>query len=216
MIRLLPLRGSWCGPAPRWCGGSGVAVRWRYLGPLGGHGCAFCWGYWGHGCAFYWGYWGHGCAARAMRLQGGSPWGAGYGRLEAMKESATEQTDNAVVLQTMGCRLNHAEAAAIRGVLESAGTAVLPTVHPAAGCGYVLHTCAVTAAAQTEALRHLRSARRAGARPRLLRIPRPGLRPGLAPSVARPFPTGPASLGSGGDPGGSSALAYFSSIFFKY
>ena len=82
-----------------------------------------------------------------------------------MKESATEQTDNAVVLQTMGCRLNHAEAAAIRGVLESAGTAVLPTVHPAAGCGYVLHTCAVTAAAQTEALRHLRSARRAGARP---------------------------------------------------
>ena len=100
-----------------------------------------------------------------MRLQGGSPWGAGYGRLEAMKESATEQTDNAVVLQTMGCRLNHAEAAAIRGVLESAGTAVLPTVHPAAGCGYVLHTCAVTAAAQTEALRHLRSARRAGARP---------------------------------------------------
>ena len=35
MIRLLPPSRVVARPAPHWCGGSGVAVRWRYLGPLG-------------------------------------------------------------------------------------------------------------------------------------------------------------------------------------
>ena len=43
--------------------------------------------------------------------------------------------------------------------------------------------------------------RRARARPRPLRIPRPGLRPGLTPFAARPLPTRPAPLGSRWDPG---------------
>ena len=30
-----PLRGAWRGPPLHWCGGSGVAVRWCYLGLLG-------------------------------------------------------------------------------------------------------------------------------------------------------------------------------------
>ena len=70
-------------------------------------------------------------------------------------------------LTVMGCRLNHAEAAAIRGVLESEGF-VREESKPRKGVPYLLHTCAVTAVAQTEALRHLRSAKRAGAMPVLV------------------------------------------------
>lgn len=62
----------------------------------------------------------------------------------------------------MGCRLNHAEGAAIRAALEAAGHSVANGGDPAGADAFVLHTCAVTAAAQTEALRHLRAARRAG------------------------------------------------------
>ncbi len=62
----------------------------------------------------------------------------------------------------MGCRLNHAEGAAIRGALEEAGHEVSVGGDPAGADAFVLHTCAVTAAAQTEALRHLRGAKRAG------------------------------------------------------
>ena len=68
-----------------------------------------------------------------------------------------------IVLQIMGCRLNHAEGAAIRAALEEAGHEVDVGGDPAGADAFVLHTCAVTAAAQTEALRHLRAARRAGA-----------------------------------------------------
>lgn len=67
-----------------------------------------------------------------------------------------------IVLQIMGCRLNHAEGAAIRAALEEAGHEVAVGGDPAGADAFVLHTCAVTAAAQTEALRHLRAARRAG------------------------------------------------------
>ena len=67
-----------------------------------------------------------------------------------------------VVLRIMGCRLNHAEGAAIRAALEEAGHAVDVGGDPAGADAFVLHTCAVTAAAQTEAMRHLRAARRAG------------------------------------------------------
>ncbi len=63
----------------------------------------------------------------------------------------------------MGCRLNHAEGAAIRAALEEAGHAVEVGGDPAGADAFVLHTCAVTAAAQTEAMRHLRAARRSGA-----------------------------------------------------
>lgn len=62
----------------------------------------------------------------------------------------------------MGCRLNHAEGAAIRAALEEAGHSVEVGGDAAGADALVLHTCAVTAAAQTEAMRHLRAARRAG------------------------------------------------------
>ncbi len=68
-----------------------------------------------------------------------------------------------IALRIMGCRLNHAEGAAIRGALEEAGHEVSVGGDGAGADAFVLHTCAVTAAAQTEALRHLRAARRAGA-----------------------------------------------------
>ena len=66
------------------------------------------------------------------------------------------------VLQVMGCRLNHAEAARIRGALEAAGWTVRTGGSPKGADAYLLHSCAVTGAAQTEALRHVRAARRAG------------------------------------------------------
>ena len=68
------------------------------------------------------------------------------------------------VLHVMGCRLNAAEGARIRGALEGAGWEVRESsAPPAAGAdAFVLHTCAVTATAQAEALRRLRAARRAG------------------------------------------------------
>lgn len=62
----------------------------------------------------------------------------------------------------MGCRLNHAEGAAIRGALAAAGHEVSVGGDPAGADALVLHTCAVTAAAQAEAMRRLRGARRAG------------------------------------------------------
>ncbi len=71
-----------------------------------------------------------------------------------------------VVLQIMGCRLNHAEGAAVRGALSELGHSVFSRGDAGAGSAdaFVLHTCAVTGAAQTEALRLLRGARRAGLR----------------------------------------------------
>lgn len=64
----------------------------------------------------------------------------------------------------MGCRLNHAEGAAIRGALEEAGHEVVvgALAKGSAPDAFLLHSCAVTGSAQTEALRHLRGARRAG------------------------------------------------------
>ena len=68
-----------------------------------------------------------------------------------------------IVLHVMGCRLNAAEGARIRGALEAAGWEVRESGAPPAGPdAFVLHTCAVTATAQTEALRRRRGARRAG------------------------------------------------------
>lgn len=106
-----------------------------------------------------------------------------------------------VLLHVMGCRLNAAEGARIRGALEAAGWTVVedgatstqprgtgcssvtsgaaggsgdPTAAtdnggaaaPAGGMppadAFVLHSCAVTGAAQAEALRRVRAARRAG------------------------------------------------------
>ena len=67
------------------------------------------------------------------------------------------------VLHVMGCRLNAAEGARIRGALEAAGWEVRESGAPPSGAdAFVLHTCAVTATAQAEALRRLRAARRAG------------------------------------------------------
>lgn len=64
-------------------------------------------------------------------------------------------------IKTMGCRLNHAEAAAIAGSLEYEGHEL---VGGDAVCdAMILHTCAVTSAAQSEAMRLVRSARRGGA-----------------------------------------------------
>ena len=65
-------------------------------------------------------------------------------------------------LHAMGCRLNHAEAARVRGALEAAGWTVRDGASPAGADAFLLHTCAVTGAAQAEALRRLRAARRAG------------------------------------------------------
>lgn len=71
-----------------------------------------------------------------------------------------------IVLQIMGCRLNHAEGAAARGALSALGHTVLSRGDEGACAAdaFVLHTCAVTGAAQTEALRLLRGAKRAGIR----------------------------------------------------
>ena len=63
-------------------------------------------------------------------------------------------------LKVMGCRLNHAEAAAVAGALEYEGYEVVGGNEP---CDVlVLHTCAVTATAQNEAMRLARSAKRNG------------------------------------------------------
>ena len=64
------------------------------------------------------------------------------------------------VLHVMGCRLNAAEGARIRGALEAAGWDVREEGGTADA--FVLHSCAVTGAAQNEALRRLRAAKRAG------------------------------------------------------
>ena len=64
----------------------------------------------------------------------------------------------------MGCRLNAAEGARIRGALEAAGWEVREDGSPgeAPADAFVLHSCAVTGAAQAEALRRVRAAKRAG------------------------------------------------------
>lgn len=65
-----------------------------------------------------------------------------------------------IKIKTMGCRLNHAESATIAGALEYEGFDV---VSGDAFCDvFVLHTCVITAAAQTQALRLVRSAKRNG------------------------------------------------------
>ena len=63
-------------------------------------------------------------------------------------------------LKVMGCRLNHAEAAAVAGALEYEGHEVVGGNEQ---CDVlVLHTCAVTKTAQNEAMRLARSAKRNG------------------------------------------------------
>lgn len=63
----------------------------------------------------------------------------------------------------MGCRLNHAEAARIAGALGEAGWRVESCSAPPAGAvAWLLHSCAVTAEAEKEALRRVRAAARAG------------------------------------------------------
>lgn len=66
-----------------------------------------------------------------------------------------------IALKTMGCRLNQAESATLAGALEYEGHEV---VSEGGVCDVlVLHTCTVTAAAQSESMRLARAARRAGA-----------------------------------------------------
>ena len=63
----------------------------------------------------------------------------------------------------MGCRLNHAEAARIAGALGEAGWRVESCSAPPPGAAaWLLHSCAVTAEAEKEALRRVRAAARAG------------------------------------------------------
>lgn len=63
-------------------------------------------------------------------------------------------------IKTMGCRLNHAEAATMAGALEYEGHEVVGGNETCEAL--VLHTCAVTGSAQREAMRLARSAKRAG------------------------------------------------------
>jgi len=71
-------------------------------------------------------------------------------------------------IKTMGCRLNRAEAAAMTGALEAAGYAVSDAAVPQLLTfdfqlvNFLLHTCTVTGAARTEALRHTRNAKKKG------------------------------------------------------
>ena len=63
----------------------------------------------------------------------------------------------------MGCRLNHAEEARIAGALAGAGWRVEACSSPPPGAAaFLLHSCAVTAEAEKESLRRVRSASRAG------------------------------------------------------
>lgn len=65
-----------------------------------------------------------------------------------------------IKIKTMGCRLNHAEAATIAGALVYEGFDV---VDADARCDMlVLHTCVITAAAQNQVMRLVRSAKRHG------------------------------------------------------
>jgi len=65
-----------------------------------------------------------------------------------------------IKIKTMGCRLNHAEAATISGALEYEGFDVVDGDAP---CDMlILHTCVITAAAQSQAMRLVRSAKRHG------------------------------------------------------
>ena len=69
----------------------------------------------------------------------------------------------------MGCRLNHAEAERVRAAFALAGWRVLGGSSPSESATasqvdvFHLHTCAVTARAQSEAVRRVRAAKRAGA-----------------------------------------------------
>ena len=63
-----------------------------------------------------------------------------------------------IAVKTMGCRLNHAESASIRGLLCAGGFAPSDSFEGAHGA--VIHTCAVTGTAQREAHRLVRTARR--------------------------------------------------------
>ena len=70
-----------------------------------------------------------------------------------------------IEIKTMGCRLNHAETAAIAGALEADGHDICEasaTTTPNIPDAFLLHTCAVTGAAQNEALRLTRSAKKRG------------------------------------------------------
>jgi threonylcarbamoyladenosine tRNA methylthiotransferase MtaB len=63
-------------------------------------------------------------------------------------------------IKVMGCRLNRAEAGALSGALEYEGHEM---VAPNAPCDIlVLHSCTITAAAHSEAIRLVRSAKRKG------------------------------------------------------
>lgn len=63
-----------------------------------------------------------------------------------------------VSFKTVGCRLNKAETAKIRAGFQSSGFAIVPFGSPVAVC--VIHTCAVTAAAEKECIRLARSVKR--------------------------------------------------------
>jgi len=65
-----------------------------------------------------------------------------------------------VGIKTMGCRVNHAEAAVLAGALEYEGFQVVTDGHPCEAL--VLHSCVITAEAQRETLRLVRAARRRG------------------------------------------------------
>lgn len=66
-----------------------------------------------------------------------------------------------IKIKTMGCRLNHAEAAAIAGALEYEGFDVVSGNKTPCDT-LVLHTCVITAAAQRQVFRLIRSAKRRG------------------------------------------------------
>ncbi len=68
---------------------------------------------------------------------------------------------NTIVQHVMGCRLNSAEADKVRVALQATGWRVVPEVCDGAAA-FHLHTCAVTARTENEALRRVRSAARAG------------------------------------------------------
>ncbi len=63
-----------------------------------------------------------------------------------------------VSFKTVGCRLNQAETAAMRAAFEAAGWRVVPFETPGDAC--VIHGCMVTAKAEKDSLRLVRTAKR--------------------------------------------------------
>jgi threonylcarbamoyladenosine tRNA methylthiotransferase MtaB len=65
---------------------------------------------------------------------------------------------SSVAFKTLGCRLNQAETARIRATFEAGSFTIVPFGESADVC--VIHTCAVTAAAETECIRLARGIKR--------------------------------------------------------